>query len=758
MLKSHHLHPILFTASALCLSLSLNVFAQDQNSDDESYESLVLEEVIVTATKREAALVDIASAINVFDSSLMNDLRLRNVRDFVELTPGAAIQESAVGITTDISLRGVGTPGDLVEPGVGIYVDEMYAGGLRTVLPEAYDLQRVEVLRGTQAGLYGRNAVGGAFLYITGQPTDQLEGQAEFRYGRYDLAEVSGTINTPISDTAALRFTGWYRNQDDGEITEQVSGTALADHKQYGGRVSGRFDFGESAVLSLVYEHTQRDAFTGQSFYIDGTPTIVGALEDSRNVYRDTDSHLDTQNDRFTGKMTWDSGIGTWTAVLGYRTYELDALEDQDFSARNYLEVDPGTLTMGTFSNRELARQEKIDSTYAEIRLASDNGNSAFSWLAGLNYFKEDGDFDMRQIAKPPLLGGFNIFLPVPPFNQFFTEDDVRFDRFVSLKTESWSAFITMDWALSDRWTLSGGGRYTDDSKDSDYTLDVGIVTSVLTGAVPFSATPSESFSNLSPEIALMFRVSDDWNVYGRIASGFRAGGINVLISDPDLFKYDEETSINYEIGAKGSLFDGRGSLALTGFILEREDVLLGFSPAPLQFALQNAGESRSYGVEIEFAYLVTDGFTLGANLGFYDSEITQVDPGFPAEKGNQIPNLPDTTFSLLANYRRPVTSGMDLLWSANYRYRTGGYLETMNVVEMPSYSLLNLTLGVGGEHWTLLAYADNVLDDTYQLTTLPFILSQTLTSLAPPPAYETFSGRSDFPGATYGIRLIATF
>jgi outer membrane receptor protein involved in Fe transport len=110
-------------------------------------------------------------------------------------------------------------------------------------------------------------------------------------------------------------------------------------------------------------------------------------------------------------------------------------------------------------------------------------------------------------------------------------------------------------------------------------------------------------------------------------ASGFRAGGINVLISDPALFKYDEETSVNYEMGPKGSLFDGRGSIALTGFILTRDDVLLGFSPAPLQFALQTAGKSESYGVEIEFNYRVSSGFTVGANLGLYDSEITNVEP-----------------------------------------------------------------------------------------------------------------------------------
>jgi len=740
--------------SALALGLStIHAVAQNDAAD-----GFTIEEIVVTAQKREAAVTDIPSSINVIGGDIIADMNLQNARDFILLTPGAAIQESSVGITTDITLRGVGTPGDLVEPGVGVYIDEMYAGGLRTVTPQFYDMERVEVLRGTQAGLYGRNAVGGAFLYVTRRPVQEFEGRAELRYGSNDLTELSGTVNAPLTDTTAIRLTGWALQQDDGDVTNGITGDSLNERDLYGGRLSASIGLGDTSDLLLTVEHSTEDRPTGQLFYIPGTPTIVGGLEDIDNVYRDTDSRFDTEFTRFTGRLDIETGIGTWTTILGYRTYELDALEDQDFSARNFGEIDPATQTVGTFANRDLDRDESIDSTYAEIRLASPAGASPLDWMIGVNYFGESGDFTLRQITRPPLLGGPNIFLPVPPFDPAFTQENTAFDRLVSQDTDSIAAFVTMGYDLTEKWNVSGAVRYTDDSKDSDYTLTVGSVTGALTGATSFSAAPSDSFTNVSPEISLTYAVNDDWNLYARAAAGFRAGGINVLISDPAAFAYEDETSVNYELGAKGRLFGGRGQLAVAGFLTERDDVLLGFTPAALQFALQNAGESESYGLEVDFDYLITDGFTVGANLGVYGSEITSVDPGFLALEGSDLPFLPDTTLSLLANYNRPITPSLNLLWSVNFRYRDGGYLDTFNTTDMPSYELLNVTMGIGGERWSLIAYGDNVTDDTYQLTTQPFVLAQSIASLAPPPAYETFPGQTDNAGAAYGVRFIYEF
>src|SRR6056297_439128 len=250
--------------SALALGLStIHAVAQNDAAD-----GFTIEEIVVTAQKREAAVTDIPSSINVIGGDIIADMNLQNARDFILLTPGAAIQESSVGITTDITLRGVGTPGDLVEPGVGVYIDEMYAGGLRTVTPQFYDMERVEVLRGTQAGLYGRNAVGGAFLYVTRRPVQEFEGRAELRYGSNDLTELSGTVNAPLTDTTAIRLTGWALQQDDGDVTNGITGDSLNERDLYGGRLSASIGLGDTSDLLLTVEHSTEDRPTGQLFYI----------------------------------------------------------------------------------------------------------------------------------------------------------------------------------------------------------------------------------------------------------------------------------------------------------------------------------------------------------------------------------------------------------------------------------------------------------------------------------------------------------
>jgi iron complex outermembrane receptor protein len=408
-------------AFTFAFALAATPASAQQAGGAEGAESDTSDTIIVTARRREELLLDVPAAISAFGAQQIEDFQLTDLQDFIQLTPGGVITESAVGVTTDISLRGVGTPGDLIEPGVGVYVDDVYVGGLRTALPSFYDMQRVEVMRGPQGALYGRNASGGAVNFVTTQPVlGEFEAEGEASYRTFEDLRLSGTLNIPLAQSAALRLNAWGVERNDGRIENVVNGEAIDQREMSGGRVGFRVEPNETTSIYLSAEYTQEDRPTGQLFYAAGAPSAVGFTESRERVARDTLGFFDTEFLRLNGQLATDLSFAELTLIGGYRTYNLDALEDQDFSARLLGDIDIASLTGGLFTPFSLARQEEVDSSYVEARLVS-SSDGPFTWLIGANYFADSGDFRVQNLAGPPLVGTPYVFLglPDPPFPAF---------------------------------------------------------------------------------------------------------------------------------------------------------------------------------------------------------------------------------------------------------------------------------------------------------------------------------------------------
>jgi iron complex outermembrane receptor protein len=321
----------------------------------------------------------------------------------------------------------------------------------------------------------------------------------------------------------------------------------------------------------------------------------------------------------------------------------------------------------------------------------------------------------------------------------------------VTQDTSSFAIFAELGWRFSDRLEATAGLRYTQDEKDSDLALIVGPVISAFTGAASASQSPSQTFEDVSPSVTLTYRVGEDARIYGRVASGFRAGGVNVLISDPTEFTFNEENSVNYEIGVKTKAFGGTTSFNVAAFVFDQNDVLLGVAPTPLQFAILNAGEAQTVGLEIDLTTRPVEGLTIGAALGWYDSEYTSVNAGvLTATEGSQIAHTPDWTFSGLVSYERPLTANLDWEMNAEVRSRNGGFQDGTETTPMDDFTLLNLSIGLQGPHWGISLFGDNVTDDQYEITRTGPLLASTVS----PPNFTP--GVISQEGAIYGVRLSA--
>ncbi len=659
------------------------------------------EEIIVTARKREEALFDVPAPISAVTQETISNLRLQDARDVIALVPTAFLQENNAGTARDFSIRGVSTPTLFAEPGVAAYVDEVYSGGFISFPTQFYDIERIEILRGPQGGLYGRNAVGGAVSVISAEPSSEMDGYVRATAARYDRRELEFAANVPFTQTFQARIAGWSVVQDEGEYFNPVSGRYLDASDTAGLRGTLAWRPTENFDLTFLYEAIEADIPGTYLFF----PT---AGETPDNVARSVHPENTYGAERYVLRANYRTDMGDFTLIYGDRSYDLDGVEDTDLSA-----------TGGPFGQQDLTRENTVESQFAEARWLSPEFGPV-SLLAGLTYIDEIGTGDVFV--------DFTSF----PGSTFVTQNDQTL--------ESVSAFIEATWTLTDTLSLIGSLRYTEDEKTVDFVYaPTGLVTAVL-GAGQ-SAAITETFDNTSPGLTLSWTPSDAWNLYARVQTGFRAGGYNFNVANVGNLPYEEETSINYEIGAKRR-FDA-GYVAATAYVLEQEDVLVSLfdltAPSPIGGYLDNVGEARTIGVELEASVELFEALTLTGAVGWLNAEFTD---GFgfgntPLD-GNELPTSREWTGAVTAAYRRAVATNADFVANLSYSYRSDGFQDVFNSTPIEDASLLNFSTGVEFGHVDILAFVTNALDDDYVIAT-GFNSSSDL-------------GETRAPGQSYGV------
>ena len=681
------------------LLITAPAFAQEPG---ESNETRILEEVTVTAQKREQSLQEVPLTVSAFSGDFVTEQGVQDIRDIQGLTPNLSIK-SRGETETSVFIRGIGSqaPGIGADPAVGIFIDGMVASRGTNATAAFFDVERIEVVKGPQGTLFGRNASAGAISIITNKP-DLEDSYGTVMVGVGDNGQLRGQLigNIAASDRWALRV-GVNYSERDGLYYNELTDQELLNRKSTNYRLS---------ALGLITDTWE------MTFLVEGVD-----FKNNDAIVTNDDSFVDTvRQNRAPGKQTLKSTRFIWTnkwdlndsmqltSITGYYDHDVDVTpvdaDEIEFPIITFIEPQ----TNETFSQ--------------ELRL---NGSSdKVDWFVGASYLKEDLGFttDMNYeegIVLDLLLGAGDLCLdPDLPDCGYQSETPTGQNDVTST-----AIYGDFTWHLSDRVGLTAGARYTKDKKKMWYDNPptdgiLGVFGEGVTGIFTDGRVYAEdSWSSFDPRIAIDFMVTENTTLFGNIAKGYKSGGLNrtVLQYPPEeqtLDPFDEEQVTAYEVGSKSSLLGGRASFNASAFYNDYTDYQLETFTRGLPRVL-NIGDIRSKGIELEGRVLVTDNFELVGTYAYLDSKVK--DSLDPALVDNDTPQSPKHSASAQAHYYIPISAG-EFKLSGILTYSDDFWFDIENTLEQPSYTKIDLRVGyvAKSERWGVAAFADNVTDEEY--------------------------------------------
>ena len=700
----------------------------------------VLEEIVVTAQKREQVLADIPMSVTVLSGQALERQQADNFQDLVALVPGLSINSATRGVTR-LTLRGVNTGG--VASTVGVYVGDVPFGsssGLANgaVLSgdfDTFDLSRIEVLRGPQGTLYGASSLGGVLKYVP-EPAKTDAVEARFR-GSVESVEdadpgyaVTGAVNVPLNDRFAVRATGFYR-ADDGYIdsignnpiptltdpnVNVLDGTLVEEGinsvDTYGGRVQALFR--PSDTFSVNLTAMMQDIETGAPSTVDADPDTFEPLDSSPVQSRYQEQSFDIAYRVYSGTVDWDFGAATLQSVTGYGTFEedfqLDAAIGADLTGGpplsallTFLFDDPGTPEIAPLLSAILPQITSTDKWTQEFRLISPESDS-FEWLVGAYYTEEDSLIDQTILAVEP--GTQNPVAGLP----------VLAIATLSSKYEEVALFANATWHVTSRFELSAGARQSDNDQNAIQVTD-----GPLAGGALMEISGSSSESPFTWSLSPRFEFNETTSAYARVATGFRPGGPNVLPpgappGTPASYDSDELTS--YEVGLKTESAGGLFALDVAAFFLDWEDIQL-FAVVNGFGVNTNGGTAESEGLEFTASLLPADGLTVSLNGAYTDTQLTQdTSATVGGLDGDPLPFVSEWSFGLSAGYEWPFAGD-----ATAYVGGTAGYTGERpigfdqreadgSLTEVDSYTTLDLRAGLRYERWSFEVYGKNLSDE----------------------------------------------
>jgi iron complex outermembrane receptor protein len=627
-----------------------------------------LEEIIVTAQYREAGLQDVPISVSAVTGQTLTETALQKAEDIQFLVPNFNMTET--GISTSVFIRGIGSGiNQGFEQSVGYYIDGVhYPRGQQSRMP-FLDLERIEVLRGPQSILFGKNSVAGALNVTTARPTEGFEGSI-FASAETEDGEtiVEGMLSGPFSDNVRARIAARTRDSD-GYIFNATVGRDEPQREDWTVRGTVEFDIGDSLTATLKAEISEFDVRGRHVESINVTPAEAGPFagldwgqiltlvfgQDS-SVLNNTRDGIRHANDDFSFNdletyvltLDWDFGEYELKSISAWETFEYDEVCDCDFTGANIFGA---------------ALQEEYDQFSQEFRLTSPL-NEKFDYIAGLYYQTSDHEYHDQIFVDPDsmLIPAINALTMSTAGNLLAATEA---NRLATVDNDVISAFAQFNWHISDVITLQLGGRYTQDDRDGFRTLsilaqggsplpaaqapaallwgDPGLfaITSTnlaafgptgqalidILGELPVSGTRDKN--KFSPDAKLVWDVSDDIMLYGSWAQGFKSGSFdfrannkNFYADMPTSFEFEDEEATNWELGGKFGI-GGRAEINATVFFTDYEDLQVSLFDGRLGFNVGNAAEAEIVGAEFDVRIAAGDYLTISGGLAYLDFEFT---------------------------------------------------------------------------------------------------------------------------------------
>ncbi len=724
---------LLFCTAAIWVAAGPAAFAQDRPTEAPPADAAVeLEDdgaIVVTARRREERLADVPTAASVIDITSLTDRGgATGSGELLADQPSVRFNNLNSSVTSEISIRASSTAratnGD---PSVGLYRNGAYiaggpVGGRNFTRLDLLDIGRIEVLRGTQGALYGRNAVGGAINIISAEPEFDLSGWASARYGfENNSFQTQGAINVPLADGLAIRLSGDLVEQDKGFFYNPVNDVYFDQQKGHGLR--GQIRLKRGPVDAIITAETQRLTTPTIHYQISipaGTPGFPGGYTQDRFRYPWNTAPRASQGvDGLQALVRVDLGGADLTSTTSFRKrtseYDLDndAISPAEL-ARARAAGQIGALTPLDPSAASYV-VDTTDNFSQDIHVSG--ASDRFTWLVGAEMLLLDSDFSVTTTRTPTLAN------PSP--------GNIAPAR---LHFESYAAYGSLGFDITDSLNLTGELRYTRDSRSISARLfDLG--TGLPTGGPSRIIDDNINADNLSYNATLSYKLTANVLAYGKVGTSYRAGGFNTRLSDPRApspvqVLFGNENSTSYEAGIKGSPIR-RGYFAIAGYYTELEDLIAQVDdgcaltnpacPIAAVAYLTNAGDAKSWGIEAEYS----QGFDLGEGNGRLALSGSRQEGKVKSGRydGLDLAQVPDWLASANLNLRYPVTKDVSLMSNVLVSGQWGGKQElTATSVDLDDYVLVNLRVGVDFGKISVSAFANNLFDKVYFVAQAPTI------------------------------------
>ncbi len=742
--------------------------SEDSEAAEESAEQGTIEETItVTARKREETLQEVPFSIVAPSEEVLRQRGAQNLEDVSANVGGFTVQNLGPG-QSQVAMRGVSS-GQIVrdQPGVkeqvGVYLDESVLSlSLFTPDIDLFDMNRIEVLRGPQGTLFGSGSASGTVRYISNKPAIGVsDGVAEFTLSTVDDGDVGGSakvaINTPMGDSAAFRFTGYYTSFG-GYMDAVQPNLSVDEDVNSGDRVGARLAITAqpnerlSITPRLLYQELDMDGWNR----IDDFNILANPFTTTRPAVNLGERQLFTQLEEKTtddfllfdleANHAFDDVL--LTAITSYT--DRDILVVRDATALT-ASITGGTIPFGEpvyTLDAPLDDATTVETITQELRLSGFKGDT--TWVAGAFYSTIDRDY-----GQSLLVSGFEAATAADPLGpilsptmgSFGAGTNVLFFSDLRYEFDQLAVFGEVTHAVNDRFDITGGLRFYDFEENRIQTFD-GVF------AAPGTTTGSTTADGFAPRVIASYRVSDKTQLNAQVAKGFRLGGINDPLNVPlctpeDLVifggndTWDDEEQWNYEVGSKSTIMDGRGTFNVAAYFIDIKDlqatVTAGSCSSRLVF---NVPDARSSGVELELAAAPNNNFDFAISASYNDSELQSEAAGNISgiSKGNRLPTVPEFQAALAATYQWPLKGDRLGYVSGTYQHvgsrftQVGDFATGFGTVDMltfagtiggpltqqffrfdpelPAYDLVNLRVGVTSEKWEVALFVNNVTDE----------------------------------------------
>ncbi|MEX1147992.1 MAG: TonB-dependent receptor, partial [Sphingomonadales bacterium] len=570
---------------------------------------LALEEITVTAQRREQSLQDVPIQVTAFSAQGIQDAGISGTQDFVDLVPNMSLDSSFTHLNSFVVVRGVTQINNADAP-VAIIIDGVAQNNQKQFKMNLFDVERIEVLKGPQGALYGRNAIGGAVNIVTRAPSNEVEAFANASYGRGDMFQLSGGISGPVvEDKVLVRVAGFYK-QDDGRITNDFHGEKV-DFVDHDWGMRGRMTVLASETLTLDFR-ASHNQFAGGANY--DSIVLSGDANDFRNPQQNILGRSWGDITELSFKFDADFDFATLTGITGYVDLTENYRGDLDMS--NPVDLPGGFLGFGFQAGQ--GQDLGVEMLSQELRLTSPD-DQPLRWIVGAHYIHTDRELRTRAFVD---LDGSRGQIDNPALLIIDNNEDNS--------NNAYALFGQLDFDITDRLTLSGALRYDRDERDQT-DLNSGL-------------NRTENFDKIQPKVTLNYDVTEEALVYATYSTGFRSGGFNAPGVGIEVF--EDEFLQNFEVGFKSRWLDNRVTVNGAAYLSKVDDFQFFFvEAASAAQVIANIDNVDIMGFELEVQALVTEGLQVFGAVGTTDSENKQ-NTFLPGNEGNKTPKTTDWTLN----------------------------------------------------------------------------------------------------------------